>query len=69
MRKSICKKHGTRKQRGEFYGLQVGTPEYLSKTAAILREEGCDNMEVRAALLALCGVPIKDFRVSPFRWS
>lgn len=33
-------------------------PQTLKDTAAVLREEGCSESEIRLALLSLCGVTV-----------
>ncbi len=42
-------------------------PEILERTADILREKGCSPLEVRAALLAMCGVRVEGVNLANLR--
>lgn len=55
-------RHGVRQAR-----LSPNLPELLEKTAKILRQEGCGPLEIRAALLAMCGVQVEGVNLTSLR--
>ena len=67
MKKNSCDSLDTQKQGFRSGGLHPITPETLHGIAEVLRSEGCSEMEIHAALLAMCGVPLQGFRVSAIR--
>lgn len=42
-------------------------PELLKRTAEVLREEGCGPREIRAALLAMCGIQVEGVNLTNLR--
>lgn len=42
-------------------------PYIMKRVAKVLREEGCPPSEVRAGLLAICGVQVEGVRPGAFR--
>ena len=67
MKKNSCDSLDTQKQGFRSGSLRPITPETLHGIAEVLRSEGCSEMEIHAALLAMCGVPLQEIRLSPFR--
>lgn len=46
------------------YGIPPNMPEILDGTAQVLRDNGCSETLVRAALLSLCGIEIRELNMS-----
>ena len=42
-------------------------PEVLEGTAQVLRDNGCSETLIRAALLSLCGIEIREMNMSAIR--
>ena len=47
--------------------LSPNLPGLLEKTAKTLRQEGCGSLEIRAALLAMCGVQVEGVNLTSLR--
>lgn len=57
------------KQENRQPRLNPQLPVLLKKTAETLRGEGCGSLEVRAALLTMCGVQVEGVSLTSLRIS
>ena len=62
MRRNTESKKGTRRNIRE--GIPPELPDILEETARVLKDNGCSQSLVRAALLSLCGIEIKQLNMS-----
>lgn len=46
------------------HGIPPNMPEILNGTAQVLRENGCSETLVQAALLSLCGIEFREMKMS-----
>lgn len=52
------------RRRVRDHGIPPNMPEILDGTAQVLRDNGCSETLIRAALLSLCGIEIREMNMS-----